>query len=249
MPVCVITGASSGIGEALALEMGRRGYAVGLIARRLPALEEVAEKLRSTGVKAQVAAADVTDAAALQAAVLAIEGALGSCDVMVANAGGAVGNGKAFSSDDCLQTMRLNFDSVVHSFAAVLPRMEARGQGQVVVISSIAAIRGLPRSGPYCASKAAVSALCEAMRSEYAPRGITITTVQPGFISTPLTAKNKFSMPFIMPAAEAARRIANAIEGRRRVYTFPLPMYLLISLARLFPPWLWDRAMGPRGKK
>ncbi|HNC95941.1 MAG TPA: SDR family NAD(P)-dependent oxidoreductase [Myxococcota bacterium] len=248
MPVCLITGASSGIGEALAREYARRGWAVGLIARRKPLMDALVQELRSKGAKAAAAAADVTDRAALEAAVQALEGELGPCDLMIANAGGDPGISKRLDPEAIISTMNLNYNGVVYAMGAVLPRMQALKRGSIAVVSSIAHMRGIPRFGAYSASKAAVSALCEALRPELAAWGIRLHTINPGFVHTPLTANNKSPMPFVLNVDDAARRIANAIEAGQAVYTFPFPTRIAMAFATLLPASLWDRLMG-RGFK
>ena len=247
MPVAIVTGASSGIGAALARELARRGWKVGLVARRAALLEALAAEIRALGGEAAFADADVTDRAATEAAVRALEAALGPCDLLVANAGtGAPTPAHAMPVDTILAIMRLNYDGVVHAAAAVLPGMLERRRGRLAVVSSVAATRGLPGTGAYSASKAAISTLWEAMRVDLRDRGVACTAIHPGFVDTPLTRKNRFAMPWILPAERAARICADGLEAGRTDITFPWQMLWLSRLMRRLPNWLWDR-VAPRG--
>lgn len=237
----LITGASSGLGEALGIELGQRRHAVGLIARREDELKRVAERVRLAGGKAAFAVADVTDPEAVAAAVRAIERELGPVDVAVANAGaGGPTPATAVDPQRISRMMRLNFDGVVHTFAAVLPDMIARKAGHLAVVSSVAGWRGLAGSGTYSATKAAVSTLLEAWAIELRPHGVAVTTIHPGFVRTPLTAKNRFPMPFLIDATAAARIMADGLERRRRYVNYPLRMALLMGLVRALPWWIYE---------
>jgi short-subunit dehydrogenase len=251
MPVAIITGASTGIGAALARELARRGHAVGLVARRLELLEELAVEIRTAGGKAFAAAADVTDRAATERAIRSIEEALGPCDLMIANAGAGNPTPAARAPvETILDTMRLNYDGVVHAVFAVVPAMLARKAGHVAVVSSVAGFRGLPTHGGYCASKSAISTLFESLRMELVPAGVHVTTIHPGFVETPLTAKNTFPMPFIMSSDRAARIIADGLARRRTDITFPWQLRVLMGwMLRWTPNWLWDLAVGGPARK
>ncbi len=247
MPVALITGASSGIGAALARELARRGWKVGLVARRLELLEALVAEIRAAGGEAAAATADVTDRAATDAAMRSLEATLGPCDLLVANAGiGQPSPAHKVPVEIILSTMRLNYDGAVHAAAAVLPGMLERGRGRLAVVSSVAATRGLPGTGAYSASKAAVSTLWESMRVDLRHRGVGCTTIHPGFVDTPLTKKNRFKMPFLMTAERAARIVADGLEAGAADITFPWQMRWLSRLMRRLPNWLWDR-MAPRG--
>lgn len=241
MPVTLVTGASTGIGAALARELARRGHAVGLVARRGELLAALAEEIRAAGGRAAWATADVTVRAEVDAAVRAIEAELGPIDVLVANAGvGLPAPARKVPLDDWITMFDLNVYGVIYSVAAVLPAMVARRGGHLAVVSSVAGFRGLPGFAAYSASKAAVTTFFEGLRGELRGVGIAVTAIHPGFVETPLTAKNRFEMPFLMPADRAARIIADGLERRRAEITFPWQMKILMNLVRVMPNWLYD---------
>ncbi|MGP0070295.1 MAG: SDR family NAD(P)-dependent oxidoreductase [Isosphaeraceae bacterium] len=235
-PVVIVTGASSGIGWALARRLGAEGYRVGLIARRRIALDAAVGTIVEAGGTAVAAVADVSDRAVLRDAVAEIEGRLGPTDVMVANAGyGMPTRLDPLNTAEVEQTFRVNVMGVIYSVEAVLPGMLARGRGHLLAISSLGAFKGLPGESAYCGSKAAVNAYMEGLRIALRTRGVVVTTVCPGFVQTPMTPMNT-STPFIMSAEAAARRIARLIDRRRGgVVRFPWPMAILMSMIARLP--------------
>lgn len=239
----VITGASTGIGRALAKELARQGVRVGVTARRADLLDALVAEVRATGGTIKAAAADVADRAATAAAVRSLTDKLGPADLLIANAGVAVPSDAGPGHVAAVEQMtRVNFLGVVYSFDAVLESMLARGRGHLVAVSSMAAYKGLPGSAGYCASKAAVRTYCEALRIELADRGVAVTCVFPGFVRTPMTAANAHPMPWLMAADAAARRVARALPRRPGVYDFPKRMRLLMWLAK----WAPDRFIARR---
>jgi short-subunit dehydrogenase len=248
-PVVVLTGASSGIGAALAVEMARvRGARIGLVARRAEMLEDVARRVRDAGGEALPLPCDVVDAAEVAEAVRKTEGAFGALDLAIANAGiGGMGSLRKTDAAAVAGMMRVNFEGASNLFFAALPGMMERGRGQIVGVSSLAGFRGLPASGPYCASKAALSTLMESMRLELRGRGVTVTAVHPGFVQTAMTEKNRFPMPFLWPLDKAARFVERGIRTRKREINFPWPLWLAAKFGRMVPGWVWDRVMGGRG--
>lgn len=239
MPVAFITGASAGIGAALARELHRRGWTVGLLARNAELLDGLAREL---GERAAWAAVDVSDLEAVRAACADLEQRLGPCELMVANAGlGPAAPATRLDPVEAARTLRVNVEGVLFGVAVVLPGMLARGRGHLAAVSSLAGWRGMPLSGPYSASKAAVTALMESFRVELAPRGIAVTTIHPGFVETAMTKKNRFPMPFLMSAERAARLIADGLERRRAEINFPFGTTLAMRIARLLPNFLYDR--------
>jgi len=243
--VVVVTGASSGIGLELARELARQGAKVGLIARRLSILEDLAIELRQQGATVAVAAADVSDREPLLAAFGLIRAALGPIDVMIANAGvGAPTLLSPFNVGDVEKMFRINVMGVIYSIEAVLPEMLARKQGHLAAISSMAAYKGLPGESAYGATKSAVNTYMEGLRIQLASKGIRVTTICPGFIKTPMTDVNEFDMPFLLSAEVAAKRIVSALRLGVKVYNFPMRMNLLMSLLRCLPDSLLNWIMS-----
>jgi short-subunit dehydrogenase len=241
----LITGASSGIGEALAVEFGRRGAAVGLLARRAEVLQEVAAKVEAAGGSALAVAVDVRDAPAVKSATAQVAARFGRVDVLVANAGkGEITLAREFDIESATQVFSVNLLGAMNSVAAVLPEMIARGSGQIVGISSLAAYRGFPGSGAYCASKAALSTFFESLRVELRPRNIYVTTIHPGFIDTPMTRGRNGKMPFLLDAGRAAQLMLRAIEARRRTYAFPWQLATIARVGRWLPAALYDRMLA-----
>jgi short-subunit dehydrogenase len=250
-PRAVITGASSGIGHALARELAKRGYALALLARRTELLAELAGELSARGTSAVAIACDVTDASQVGDAVREGEEKLGGAfDLAVANAGVSIrGHATKFNAADAEQVMRVNYFGMLYLFDAVIASMVERGSGRFVGIASIAGLRAIPGVGSYSASKAAMQAFLEAARIELVPHGVGVTTVNPGFIATPMTDKNRFRMPFLMTAEKAAHVIAEGIERGARVVEFPKPMSLLVRFMRLIPDALYERALVSSGRR
>jgi short-subunit dehydrogenase len=240
--VALITGASSGIGRALAVEMGKRGASVGLLARRAESLSEVAREVGAAGGRARALPADVTDAKSVRAAADELRKQFGAVDVLVANAGvGVLTDDYARLGEQVAETLEINLIGAANSASAVLPEMIARGSGHVVAISSLASYRGLPKSGAYCASKAAMNAFFESLRLDLKGTGVAVSIIKPGFIKTPLTAGREARMPFLLELDYATRKILRAIEARRTSYAFPWQLASIARLGRLMPDRLYDR--------
>jgi short-subunit dehydrogenase len=244
----ILTGASSGIGAALAHELARRGYDVALLARRVEMLGEVAASLQS---KSAAIGCDVTDAASVAAAVREAEVQLGGpFDLAIANAGVSIpGHATKFNAAEAEEVIRVNVLGMIYFFDAVIPSMVERRSGHFAGVASVAGLRGLPSGATYSASKAAMQAFLEASRIELAPYGVAVSIVNPGFVETPMTAKNKFPMPWLMKPEKAAMIIANGLERRRRVIEFPKRMSLMMRMARLIPDPLYDRIMAPVARR
>ncbi len=251
----VVTGASSGIGAAIAVELGRRGAHVGLVARRPEQLDEVARAIEAAGGRAAREPADVCDFEALSQAVGRLEERLGPVYGLVANAGvGDPTTGGILRPERERRLFDVNVMGVVNSLAAVQPGLLERGEGFLAAVSSLAAWRGLPDSAAYSASKAAVTALMESLRLDLARRGVSVTTIHPGFVKTPMTDKNRFPMPFLMPVEAAARVVVDGLERRRAQIDFPWQLAFIMRAVRRMPLWLYDRALrraksdGARGR-
>lgn len=240
--VVLITGASSGIGRSLAVELARRGATLGLLARRADVLQEIVAEVEGAGGHALALTADVKDAEAVRAAADQLRASYGQIDLLIANAGvGATTDVKDLRAREVAEVININVLGVVNSVTAVLPEMIERGQGHLVAISSLAGYRGLPKSGAYCASKAAVSAFFESLRLDLLGTGVDVTIIHPGFIKTPLTAGRHAQMPFLMELQDATRKIVSAIEARKKSYAFPWQLASLVRAAMLMPNFLYDR--------
>lgn len=238
--VAVVTGASSGIGWAVARELAARGCRLGLVARRRQRLEALAHELRQQGAAAVVAPADVACRQQVFAAIAQVREQLGPIDLLVANAGvGAETRLDPVNLDDMEEMFRVNTLGVIYAIAAVLPEMLRRSRGHLAAISSLAAYKGLPGESAYCASKAAINVYLEGLRIQLRDRGITVTTICPGFVQTPMLAKEGFRyLPGLMSAEQAARRIVRALERRAKVYSFPWSTTFLTRLSRWLPDWI-----------
>lgn len=245
--VVFITGASSGIGSALAVELGRRGASVGLLARRAETLQEITKEVEEAGGRALALPADVRDAEAVRAAAGELREKFGRVDVLVANAGvGVTTDAKNLQADEVAYVMNINVLGAVNSVTAVLPEMVEQGSGQLVAISSLAAYRGLPKSAAYCASKAALSAFFESLRVDLRESGVRVTIIHPGFIKTPLTAGRHAQMPYLMELDDAIQKIIRAIEAGRKSYAFPWQLATISRLGMLLPPNFYDRIIAKR---
>jgi short-subunit dehydrogenase len=240
-----VTGASTGIGAALARELADRGARLAISARNADQLAEVA------GDRMVVVPVDVTDRAATVAAGQAVREALGGLDVVVANAGTwSRFHVEPWNSDLFAEHLQVNVMGAVHTFEAVVPQMLAAGHGRLVGVASVAGYRGLPGSEAYNAGKAALISLLEGLRGSLAPRGVVVQTVNPGFVRTRMTARNQFPWPFTVEPEVAARTIADGIARDKAEIVFPLPMMLAMKTARLVPVRAWTAltaALARRG--
>jgi short-subunit dehydrogenase len=239
---CVwLTGASSGIGEALAFELVRRGARVAITARRGDLLSGIVEKIRQQGGIAESFPGDVQDLEQMKALVVEIEQRMGAIDIAIPNAGTHIFTvPEQFNSKEYLSLMDLNFGGTLHCVEAVLPGMLQRGRGVLVPVASLAGYRGLPRAAAYGASKAAMIHFFESIRFHLVRHAIQISIVNPGFVKTPLTDRNDFSMPFIVDAARAARIICDGVERGKREIAFPFPFNLALKVARMLPAPLYE---------
>lgn len=239
---CLLTGASSGIGSALAKRMAARGVEVWLAARRKEVLDgEVAEITRAGG-KAHAVVLDVSRPEETERAVTDLDAEVGGFDLVIANAGIGGRSGPAMAQDlpDLRRLFETNFFGAIATLLPLVPRMVERRAGHLVGVSSLAAEIPLPAAVDYGTSKAALSFFLESLAADVKPRGVDVTIVHPGFVRTPLTDKNKFSMPFLVEVDEAARIIDRGIEKRARFVRFPLGLKAGITSSKLMPRAMRD---------
>ena len=251
--VAWITGASSGIGEAVALELAQRGWTVAITARRLDQLEDVAR--RAEGLPGRIVAhtGDVTDSASMKAVIDGIESVQGPIALAFLNAGIAPDSGGVLDIEAFERIIAVNLVGAARGLSAVLERMAPRGRGQIALNASIAGYGGLPGASAYGVSKAAAIHLCETLKFDCDKRGIRLQLVNPGWVDTPLTRCKDVPMPFIMSPAEAARRIVDGFERAGFEVTFPRRLSWLMKAINLLPYpayfWLIGKAARRSGTK
>jgi short-subunit dehydrogenase len=250
-PLVFITGASSGIGQALALRFYRAGYRLALAARRTQEVKSWAESMNISASSYEIYSSDVADSDSIVTAGQACIASQGVPDVVIANAGISIGMDSAIRADlDVMaRTFATNNIGVAATFHPFIEAMVQRGSGALVGIGSVAGIRGLPGHGAYCASKAAVIAYCESLRGELKASGVKVVTICPGYIDTPLTQKNSYSMPFLMPPEAFADQAFAAIEAGASYKVIPWQMGVVAKLLRLLPNALFDKALTGRARK
>ncbi len=243
-----LTGASSGIGEGLAVALAKKGAVLGLVARRAELLDEIKARCEGVGGKALALPCDVTDPLAVQAAADAFLNEFGRIDVAIANAGIGGNNAETrnFEPAAVKKVIDINLLGSVNMIHAVLPAMKEQGSGHLVAISSLAGFRGLPKSAAYCASKAGMTAFFESVRLDVAQYGIEVTIIQPGFIKTPLTDGRAHRMPYLMELDDAIPLFINAIEKRKKFAAFPWQLATFVRSGKFMPAWLYDRIAGKK---
>ena len=243
-----ITGASSGIGQALAQYYAKEGAIIGLAARRADLLTKLKDSLPT---ETAIYALDVRDADALEKAAQDFIARFGSPDIVIANAG--VSAGTLTENKNDLNTFKgvidINLLGMVHTFQPFIKSMKQAKKGSLVGIASVAGVRGLPGAGAYSASKAAVITYLESLRVELLPDGINVTTIAPGYIKTPMTDINEYAMPFLMAPDIAAQKFAQAIAKKKRFIVIPWQMGWLAKIMRCLPPFLWDYLMKHAPRK
>ncbi|MBC5782691.1 SDR family oxidoreductase [Ramlibacter sp. USB13] len=250
-PLVFITGASSGIGQALAWRYYQAGWRLALVARRAAEMTEWAEDRGLTFGRWQVYAADVADIDSIAAAAHVCMAQQGVPDVVIANAGISIGMDTAQREDlDVMaRTFATNNIGLAATFHAFVEPMRARGSGALVGIASVAGIRGLPGHGAYCSSKAAVISYCESLRGELRGTGVKVVTLAPGYVDTPLTRKNRYGMPFLMQAEDFADAAYRAIAKGVSYRVIPWQMGVVAKLLRALPNAVFDRLLAGRPRK
>ena len=250
-PLVFITGASSGIGQALALRYHRAGYRLALAARRTSEVKTWADAKGIIAGSYEIYSADVAVTDSIVAAGRDCIARQGVPDVVIANAGISVGMDTAVRDDlDVMaRTFATNNIGMAATFHPFVDAMAQRGSGTLVGIGSVAGIRGLPGHGAYCASKAAAISYCESLRGEMRPHGVRVVTISPGYIDTPLTRQNRYSMPFLMQADDFADRAFRAIAAGASYRVIPWQMGVVAKLLRLLPNALFDKLLAGRPRK
>lgn len=250
-PLVFITGASSGIGQAMALRFYQAGYRLALAARRTSDVKTWADAQGISASSYEIYSADVADIDSIVAAGQECLVRQGLPDVVIANAGISVGMDTAVRDDiDVMrQTFATNNIGMAATFQPFVQAMTQRGSGTLVGIGSVAGIRGLPGHGAYCASKAAVISYCESLRGEMRPFGVRVVTLSPGYIDTPLTRQNRYGMPFLMQASDFADRAFAAITAGVSYRVIPWQMGVVAKLLRLLPNVLFDKLLAGRPRK
>ena len=239
-----LTGASYGIGRALAVELAARGAVLGLTARSREKLDTLRDELAARGAAVHVLPGDVTDAARMKEVAAELTEQAGPIDMLIANAGTHLFTvPEAFDADEYLGLMDLNYGGMLRCIEAVLPGMLERKRGHIVGVASLAGYRALPRAAAYGASKAAAHHFLDGIRFHLAEHGLRVTVINPGFVKTPLTDKNDFHMPFLIDADKAARIMCDGIARGKDEVSFPIPFNWTIKLMRIIPFWLYKPMM------
>ncbi|HVS37954.1 MAG TPA: SDR family NAD(P)-dependent oxidoreductase [Gemmataceae bacterium] len=234
--VVLITGAASGIGRELARVLSRDGARIAALDRSADGLAALEAELKAAGGRCAAAVADVTETAGMRAAVTRLEAQLGPTDMLIAGAGvGRETSATDFDPEVFAETVRINLAGVANSIAAVLPGMRERRRGHLAALSSLASYRGLPRMAAYCASKAGVNALLDALRVELRTWGIVCTTICPGWVRTPMTAALDLRGMRMLSVEDAGRRIVKALRRRRPFVAFPAGDVWRVRLLRYLP--------------
>jgi short-subunit dehydrogenase len=242
----MLTGASSGIGAALAVAIAKKGAAVGLLARREELLTKISNDCEKFGSKSRVFPCDVVDSKAVQDAAESLSREFGRIDILIANAG-IGGNNKEtreLNTEAVKKVIDINLLGTVNAVSAVLPKMLEQGSGQIVGISSLAGFRGLPKSAAYSASKAGMTAFLESVRLDVLHKGIDVTIIQPGFIETPLTSGRKKKLPFLMKLEDSIPYFLDAIERKKKFSAFPWQLATVVRIARFLPASIYDAIAG-----
>ena len=242
----IITGASDGIGKAMALEFSRRGWAIGLLARRTELLEQVRQECLKAGApNVFFRCADVSNESALEHALDGLDLELEGATAFIANAG--ITGRSSLGPDAWTSAKRIlevNVLSAIHGLEHMKLKMLSRGCGTLAGVSSIAGARGMPTSGAYATSKAALTNHLEGLRVDLKPHGIAVVTIVPGFIRTSLTTHNKGKMPFLMEVDDAAKVFVSGVIAKRAWSIAPAPFRIIYPLLQMLPRSWFDTLMS-----
>jgi short-subunit dehydrogenase len=231
-----LTGASSGIGEALATELAARGCRLALTARRAERLEEIRARLAANGAQVMALPGDTTDRDRMLELGRMLEEQLGPLDIALLNAGTYEPvTPDTFTADVFRRHVDVNVMGTVHCIEAVMPGMRRRRAGRIAVVASVTGFAALPRAAAYGATKAFLISMCDSLRAHLAADGVEVTVVNPGFVRTPLTEQNEFEMPFVIEAAQAARTIADGLERGKPEISFPWRMAVVMKTLGALP--------------
>jgi NADP-dependent 3-hydroxy acid dehydrogenase YdfG len=246
--VAIIVGASSGIGQGLAIRYANAGYTIGLIARREANLVALQQQLPTESL---IGVCDVTNKVAIADCIKGMIRSFGRIDIMIANAGISEASPATDANPDILEsTIAVNVLGAGYCAYAAIPTMIKQGSGHIVVISSLAGYRGLPGAGAYCASKAAVNALFESMRLDLKPHNIAVSIIRPGFIKTAITNRNDYPMPFLQSLDKGCDTIFKALSKKKAIFSFPWPLAIVVRTLYFWPCWLYDLCLsGVKNKK
>jgi len=246
----VITGASSGIGKTLALQFAKEGCSLVLLARRIEELEIVAHEVSKYHVIVKIYKCDVSNKDEVERVFTHIKKFFNSIDILVLNAGVSFRtDSRKDESEKAVQTFAVNVLGLIYCAAQVIPDFIHSKKGMIVGVSSLAESRGFPRSGFYCASKAAASTYLESLRVELRKYNVKVLTVKPGFVKTPMTDKNEFDMPFIIPVEKAVQIIVDGIKKEKKIIQFTFGAVLGVKILKLLPNWFFDSFVQRQLKK
>lgn len=250
-PLVFITGASSGIGQALAWRYHQAGYRLALVARQVSNIESWAKALNISGSSYQIYSADVGDHQAIGVVAQACIEQQGLPDVVIANAGISIGVDTAEAADlpVMARILATNVLGMAATFQPFIHPMRARGSGSLVGVGSVAGVRGLPGHGGYCASKAAVAAYCESLRGELRGQGVQVVLLVPGYVDTPLTRQNRYPMPFLMSSEAFAAKAFSTITAGVSERVIPWQMGWIAKVLRVLPNTWFDRLLAGRPRK
>jgi short-subunit dehydrogenase len=246
----LITGASSGLGLGLATWFAKKGVKVYAAARRAENLDALKQEAAQAGGQIEPVTLDVTRTKEVLERIAAIDEACGGLDLVIANAG--ISEFTRATKLDYERVQRIidtNVSGAAATVCAALPKMVERGRGHVVGVSSLAALRGMPKLAAYCGSKAFLSVFLEGLRVDLRGTGVKVTTLLPGFVRTPINASMKGRVPFMLEAEDAVERMAKAIVRGEKEYGFPWPVSGAARAMRFMPNGLWDRMLGGRGSR